>query len=60
MRQGAVDGLEEVESFGRGVAGKVGMTLKGSRGVVEERMGRVVYWEVEAGIWWMGGVCSSL
>lgn len=60
MRQGAVDGLEEVESFGRGVAGEVGMTLEGSRGVVEERMGRIVYWEVEAGICWMGRVCSSL
>lgn len=60
MRQGAVDGLEEVESLGRGVAWEVGMTLEGGGGVVKERMGGVVYGEVEACIGWMGGVCSLL
>lgn len=51
MLQSAVDGLEEVLAGGGGILGVERVGAKRGRTMVEEKMGGVVYGDVETGVW---------
>lgn len=58
--EGAIDGLEEIETGTGGGGGEVWVSLEGGGRVVEEGVGGVVDGEVKTGGWRVGGVEASL
>ena len=61
MREGSVDGLEEVEARGGTVLGEFGAgCIKGGRRLVEEGMRGVIMGDVKTGFGGVGGVGSQV